>query len=80
MNEDEQRKSAVASRGGKRAERETPLGPAGPVAEKRRADDEGGGEDADESEAPSPGRQPGGGRPSESEKPDSRQSRWGGGR
>ena len=70
MREDERRRRDVASRGGDIDEREGPT---------RSAPEEGAERRGGASEPRRSG-EPGGGRRSESEKPDSPDSRWGGGR
>jgi len=76
MTEEERRKSAGASRGLSGSEPRGPTAPGADERDQRRAQREAGGEDREKPE----GSHPGGGRHSESERPDSPDSRWGGGR
>jgi hypothetical protein len=76
MNEEERLKSAVASSGG-----EEPDGRGGVGSDRRKAVEQGADQlEAQESDSEETEQQPGGGRWSESERPDSPDSRWGGGR
>jgi hypothetical protein len=76
MNQEERLKSAVASSGG-----EEPDGRGGVGSDRRKAVEQGADQlEAQESDSEETEQQPGGGRWSESERPDSPDSRWGGGR